>query len=176
MRGRFPYVQLAKYPHLAGSDVAVWDLFLSISSGLFDSVDYDIHVGVGLPIVGDHSSAVEASWSSITQKRIDVVGYVQDAVALIEVKQRPDLRTLGQILGYMRLYHLAYPDHPEILPIVVAGIIEADTEEIFEHYGVFYFDLSDGHHNMPSALTDRILFADLVDKLTDQQFRITEGV
>ena len=168
MRGRFPYVQLAHYPHLAGTDIAVWDLFVSMSHGLFDSVDYDIHVGVGLPIVGDHPPGVEASWTSITQKRIDVVAYVKDAVTLIEVKQRPDLRTLGQILGYMHLYHFAYPDHPPIIPMVVAGIVESDTEEVFDHYGVSYFDLSDGHHNIPAALTDRILFADMLDRITQE--------
>ena len=70
MQGRFKYGKLSKYPHMKPEDVAIWERFLLDYPEYFDTVDYDVSVGVGrMPneLTGDN---VEKGWKDLTSKRL----------------------------------------------------------------------------------------------------------
>ncbi|MBA7572489.1 hypothetical protein ES708_14269 [subsurface metagenome] len=68
----------------------------------------------------------------LSQKRIDVVGWVGDSPMIIEVKKRVGLSTLGQVLGYRVLFvkdfkHFGLPDL-----LVVCAMISPDDKYVLE--------------------------------------------
>lgn len=104
MSGRLPYVKRRKYPHMIGDDRVVWDRFVEKFPDRFETVDYDFRVGEGTGFPG----GVEDNWARmammLSQKRIDVLGWVGDHPTIIEVKKRVGLSALGQVLGYRVLF------------------------------------------------------------------------
>lgn len=145
---RWPSTPLPKYPHLVGSDVPVWDAWIRDHGSYFSGIDYDIHVGQGLEPDKDHTYQLQMMWVSLTQKRIDVVGYRPGEVWLIEVKDRPTVAVIGQCLSYQILYGIDFNPPSPPIPCLIAGSIEADIETVLQHFSIRYWDLSDDHHWM----------------------------
>ncbi|GAI65192.1 unnamed protein product [marine sediment metagenome] len=138
MPGKFNYEVRHKYPHLIGDDTAVWERFILKFPGKFDTVDYDVKVGSGTDpnfIKGDKSGEY---WAMLTKKRIDVVGFKNNSVTIIEVKKRVSLSTLGQILGYKFLYLREHPEIPVVSTLIVCSLIDQDDIDVLERYSVNY--------------------------------------
>lgn len=136
MPGQFNYEVRHKYPHLIGDDTAVWNRFILKYPDKFDTVSYDIKVGKGTDpnsIKGDKTGEY---WAMLTKKRIDVVGFKDDFVTIIEVKKRTTLFTLGQILGYKFLYLREHPELKVVSSLIVCSTIYQDDEDVLKHYGI----------------------------------------
>lgn len=136
MVGRFAFDHLSKYPHMQPLDVAVWERFISTHPDYFERVDYDVLVGTGVEPTGKHDANVEAGYQTLTQKKIDVVGYKDGKTTIVEVKPIANMRGLGQIIVYSHLYA---DDHQEAGPLtrlIVAGEMERELEPVFASQGV----------------------------------------
>ena len=136
MAGRFPFQKLAKYPHMKPKDVAVWERFLDTMPTFFDSVDYDVAVGKGATQNPEHPKSIQADGKILTQKKIDVVGYAGNSTCLVEVGPIADMRKLGQILTYTRLFKAGQPDVSNVIPMVLCGTIERELEDDFAEHGI----------------------------------------
>lgn len=143
---RWPNTPLAKYPHLAGSDIPTWNHWIGLYGHNFLGFNYDTHVGIGLEPDKDAPYAYQMMWTKLTQKRIDVIGYLPKTTWLIEVKDRPTVAAVGQVIGYTILYQIDHPNALPIIPAIIAGVIEPDIETVCRHLGIRFYDLSDGHH------------------------------
>ena len=138
MPGKFNFEHMRKYPHLLGEDKEVWDRFIQQYPDKFDTVDYDVHVGIGIEPLGELDSKPAEQWKDLTRKRIDVIGWKGEFATIIEVKKRVGLPTLGQVLGYKFLYHR---EHPDILLkplLIVCSQIDKDDINVLDHYGITY--------------------------------------
>lgn len=127
MQGRFKYGKLSKYPHMKPEDVAIWERFLLDYPEYFDTVDYDVSVGVGrMPneLTGDN---VEKGWKDLTSKKIDVVGYKNNTITLIEVKPNARANALGQIWMYDELFKDQFENVGEIKNLIITDDIDPDT-------------------------------------------------
>lgn len=136
MPGKFNYELRYKYPHLIGEDTAVWERFIQQYPGKFDTVDYDVKVGKG---TGANTFTDETSkkyWIQLTQKRIDVIGYKNNFITIVEVKKRVGLHTLGQILGYRFLYLKENPQTQLVKTLIVCSSINEDDSDVLKHYGI----------------------------------------
>lgn len=136
MIGRFEYRLLAKYPHMKPEDVAVWSRFIEKNPTYFDTADYDVPCGTGAPVDPNHPPEIQRDHTILTQKKIDVVGYRENSVTLVEVKPIADMRALGQILTYSHLYALDHPEVTDLQRMVVAGSVERELEPIYASQGV----------------------------------------
>lgn len=136
MTGRFPFKKIAKYPHMKPEDIAVWERFLSTMPSFFDTVDYDMPVGTGAPQNPEHPENIQADGKILTQKKIDVVGYAGDRTYIVEVGPIADMRKLGQILTYQRLFKADRPEVPNVIPMVLCGSIERELEDSFAEHGI----------------------------------------
>lgn len=136
MAGKYNYEQMRKYPHLLGEDIPVWDRFIEKYPDRFDTIDYDVHVGIG--ITPDKNTEDEASrqWILLTQKRIDAVGWKNNQPTIIEVKNRVGLDTLGQVLGYRFLYLREFPEILGLPILIVCAVIGPDDISVLEHFNV----------------------------------------
>lgn len=143
-----PLKPLTKYPHLVGSDIQVWDTFVRRFPDLFELVSYDLHVGVGLPPQDSVSDRIQKMWTTITQKRIDVIAIAGDLLFVIEIKHRPGLAALGQVLGYFALLQDYTPSNLRLVPLIVASVIEPDIESAAAYWKILYYDLSDDHNTL----------------------------
>ena len=136
MPGKFNYDVRHRYPHLIGEDTLVWSRFIIKFPDRFDTVDYDYKVGTGAETDTIPNEKNKRFWEELTKKRIDVIGYKDNFVTLIEVKKRATLFTLGQILGYRFLYLLDNPDFNMVKTLIVCSMISPDDIKVLNHYGI----------------------------------------
>ena len=139
MEGKFNYEPRLRYPHLLGKDKIIWDVFIRKFPDLFDTVDYDLHVGSGISSNTVEDIDKTDQWKNLTQKRIDAVGYKDGHPSIIEVKDRVGLATLGQVLGYKFLFMREHPNIDSLSLIVVTGSCGPDDLDILKHYNVKIF-------------------------------------
>jgi len=136
MPGKFNYELRHKYPHLIGEDNEVWDNFIIRFPERFDTVDYDVKVGIGADTGPIPDEPSKKYWASLTKKRIDVIGYKNNFVTIVEVKKRCSLFTLGQILGYRFLYQREHKEIPLVKTLIVCKTISQDDIDVLNHYGI----------------------------------------
>lgn len=136
MPGKFNYETRHRYPHLIGEDTEVWNRFILKYPEKFDTVDYDVKVGRGADTTPIEEQSSKDYWANLTKKRIDVIGYKNNFVTIVEVKKRVSLFTLGQILGYKYLYLKEFPKLLSVSTLIVAAQISQDDRDALSHYGI----------------------------------------
>lgn len=117
----------------------------------FLGFDYDLHVGHGLKPGPDKPPNIQGMWLSLTQKRIDITGYRENEIWLIEIKDRPMSASIGQIISYDILYRIDFKPQVPIVLCMIGGIIEPDVETVLRHFKIRFYDLSDDHHFLLSS-------------------------
>ena len=118
-------------------DIAVWERYISKNPARFESVDYDFRVGTGAEVDPNHPEEMQRDHTILTQKKIDAVAYVGSFVYLIEVKPIADMKALGQILTYHKLYTVDNPQELAVRKMIVCGSIERELEPIFAENNIF---------------------------------------
>ncbi len=136
MPGKFNYEVRHKYPHLIGEDSEIWSRFVTLYPERFETVSYDIKVGRGAKVFTITDEKSQRYWTNLTKKRIDVLGYSQDVITIIEIKKRVGLYTLGQILGYQFLFLRENPEIKEVKLLIISSSIPIDDVDILNHYKV----------------------------------------
>ena len=139
MSGKFNYEVRKKYPHLIGDDTEVWSRFIEKYPDKFETVNYDVKVGKGVDTDILEDARDRKYWSTLTKKRIDVVGYKSNFVTIIEVKKRASLFTLGQILGYRFLFLRDNPSLRSVRTLIVCSSIDQDDIAVLNYYGIEFF-------------------------------------
>jgi hypothetical protein len=121
------------------ADVAVWERFLKLYPHMFDSFDYDVHVGGDVERKEEWSDETFKMWSAISSKRIDVVGYKEGEVWIIEVKPEAGLTALGQLVGYKQLYIRDFKPVVKVECALVCFNMAPEERELLETQGFHYF-------------------------------------
>ena len=117
-------------------DVLVWERFLNQHPDFFDRVDYDFCVGEGVDVPDGTPENIARDAKILSQKKIDVVGYKDDDVWIVELKPTADKSALGQIQVYEHLFDKQERVSGDILSVVIAGEVEREVSEIFGMNGV----------------------------------------
>ena len=94
-------INKASYPGLIPQAADLWRKFLALYADKFQTFEYNVRVGQGLDPGPGQSDAMRAMWKAVTTKRIDVVANRENQTWVIEIEERPGMRTLGQLVGYM---------------------------------------------------------------------------
>lgn len=134
--GRFPRAILPKYPHLVGLDKIIWNKFIMTPDCRWESFDYDFHVGQGEPAPSTVPQNMAFMWESITQRRIDVIGYTPNSATIIEIKSYPTCGVLGQILAYRELYIASIAPTWEVELLVLCNTISRDVSYSLAQFNV----------------------------------------
>jgi len=132
LSGRYPYGKKHKYTHMIGEDVILWERFIDFHPNYFDTVDYDFRVGIGMNLKTQWDEKFKRMATMITQKRIDVLGWVRDQPTIVEIKKRVGLSTLGQILGYKILFKKDFPMIATPSLLVITESIDPDNVEVMK--------------------------------------------
>lgn len=143
MQGKFPFTIQGYYPHMKPNDIRIWEKYVRANPGQFISCDYDIPVGPTPDWLDDQADAVGMKQGILYRKKIDVVAYAPDYIALIEVKPRAGSSALGQILGYVLMYKDDFKPTSRIVPMVVTDRCSNGYDVIFARHGVALIEVGD---------------------------------
>jgi len=130
--GRLKYGKRYKYTHMTFEETNIWEKFMIEFPDRFESVDYDFRVGKG----AFSPEAFEVNWGRmvkmLSQKRIDVLGWVEDSPTIVEVKRRVGLSTLGQVIGYRILFMHDFKNFGRPEALVICETISEDDMEVLK--------------------------------------------
>lgn len=132
MSGRLPYGKRYRYPHMIKDEIRVWEKFMDLYPGKFESVDYDFRVGKGSVMPEGFGDNWARMAKMLSQKRIDVIGWVNDNPTIIEIKMRVGLSAMGQVLGYRSLFMKYFRNFPEPKIMIVCETISDDDRDVLE--------------------------------------------
>jgi len=136
MAGRDKYEKRLYYTHMTEVEVELWNRFVERYPRRFETVDYDFRVGKGIPLEGEDEEAYIRMGKMLSQKRIDVLGWVDDQPTIIEVKKRVGLSTVGQVLGYASLFAREFKKFPLPFLMVVCETISEDDASVLKDFEV----------------------------------------
>lgn len=139
MAGRLAYGKRYRYPHLIQEDIRVWERFMEKYPGRFETVDYDFRVGQGTSVPGEWGNNMMRMARMLSQKRIDVIGWIDEDPTIIEIKSRVGLSALGQVLGYRTLFVKYFPNFPRPKLMVVCERISGDDLTVLKGNGIPVF-------------------------------------
>jgi len=120
-----------KYPHMLPDENRLFRAWLQGYEEQFDSFEFDVHVGKGVPIPPALTPPYARMIPALTQKRIDVIAKTKEDIWILDVTPRASLRHLGQLLAYKQLYT---EDYKPALPIqlgVITEYADPDVEHMF---------------------------------------------
>ena len=124
----YPYSLRSSYPGMSRDDVPVWTRFVLAFPDAFDEVAYSVRVGQGADPLPSMDHLERLILRTLTQRRIDVVGFKAGRATLIEVKPRLGATALGQLLVYRRLWLQDFPGIP--LGGLMAVVGHARSEDL----------------------------------------------
>lgn len=127
---------MANYPHMMAEDRDLWTKLLKEKDFEIDKVWYDVHCGLGLPVPGGSGSMQYKIAQGVTRKRIDVICTVKNEIWIVEIKPHVNMKALGQIITYKRLFEAEYSTTSKIIPVILCWTIDPDIEPILMDFGV----------------------------------------
>jgi hypothetical protein len=110
-----------KFPGLNDTSTALWREFLKYYETSFESYEYNVRVGQGIQAPTYFTKYEAAQWKALTQKRVDVIAHRANQTWVIEIQERADLRSLGQLMGYKHLV----PAYTRVRQVLMLGMITA---------------------------------------------------
>lgn len=139
MNPKMKYEHRYKYPHLLPSDAAIWDRFILQNPDFFSEIEYDVHVGQGIEIDQDWPDYIATMATTLTQRRIDVVGYKDNQIWIVELKQDPGVGALGQLVAYQSLYLREHTAIERVELCLISNRIDRDLTFLLTKHGIHYY-------------------------------------
>lgn len=133
--GRLPNI-MPNYPHMLNEDRDIWTEFLKTAEFEIKRVWYDVHCGIGLPVPKGASQMEYKISQGVTRKRIDVICTVKDEIWIVEIKPHANMKALGQIMTYERLFNMEYKTEAIVVPVLLCKTYDPDIEELMKRNGI----------------------------------------
>jgi hypothetical protein len=124
------------YPNMKELETAMWNRFLDKYPDAYDEVIYNLKLGEGADIPEGTQPNIAAGFTALTQHKIDVVGFKDNSVDIIELKPYAGTTAVGQVIGYRDLYttHIDEKAKPNL--VIVTDTERPDTKTICEKQGI----------------------------------------
>ncbi len=135
---KFPYKRYLKYPHLRPKDVKIWNKFIDDNPDFFKEVEYDVKVGAGREYPEAEEGPIKEDLIYLSKKRIDVVGFTNDEIYIIELKPKAGMSAIGQALSLAELYREEAPIDKVVLPAIITDEEIPDAAALCKKLSVIY--------------------------------------
>jgi hypothetical protein len=110
---------------------------------LSDIRDLERRIGVSFMLSEEELTKIDASvrlaWQSLTQKRIDAIGFRGTETWLIEVKKTLNMSLIGQLDIYSILLLRDYPPEGPFFRAAIVGDVDPDVGPIAQERGIMIF-------------------------------------
>lgn len=101
--------QAPRFPGLRQPESIILDTWQRTVAPASATFDYNVPVGQGIEPDAALPTHVKQMAVKNSQRKIDAVMSVGQARTIIEVKERAQLGSIGQLLGYQHLWELEHP-------------------------------------------------------------------
>lgn len=124
------------YPNMKQGETILWNNFIDKFPKEYDEVIYNLKVGKGSFIPEGTQENIANDFLQLTQHKIDVVGFKETRIDIIEIKPYAGTAAVGQVIGYRDLYieHIDSKAKPNL--IIVTDLLRQDTKTICEKQGI----------------------------------------
>jgi hypothetical protein len=117
------------WPGLNPREVVVFNSWLLLHYNEYTAMDFNVRIGNGSDPLPTMTDPEKVQWKMNTQKRIDCLAYKDSQAEIIEVKDRAEIRVVGQISMYSILW---LQDNPGALkPVLRIVANRADSDVLF---------------------------------------------
>lgn len=124
-------------PAMPEGDATVWDKFKQFLIDHWTTVAYDVELRDGpYPIVSDDPT-MQAMWMKLTARRIDALAWRSNIATIIEVRHAAAWQSYGQLMGYLKLWPLNYPNIPVEGAWLVTDDIPDDIRSVAVSTGLY---------------------------------------
>jgi hypothetical protein len=132
----YPYEQRYWYPHLSPAEAALWHKFVAKNPDAFKQVAYDVKVGTIPDFVMEQEDEAIRKQASLYRYKIDVVGFKDGKIAIIELKQSATFRAIGQVKAYGKLYARDIGNTLPVEYIIITDNLLPDMKELSDQEDV----------------------------------------
>ena len=124
------------YPHMLPDEARIWTKFLQTTHLDFIRIDYDVHLGQGMPPLPGEPEFIIHLKSAVTRKRVDAVAETADDIWIFEVKPRIGMSAFGQLVNYFELYQAEYHPAKGVMLAAIGESQAPDIQRAFDLYAV----------------------------------------
>lgn len=137
MPEKYKYEKRSYYPHMMPADVAIWERFIEKFPDMYDEVSYDVKVGNPPEFNTVVNEETGGDILDLYKLKIDVIGYKDNQIDIIEIGPRAGANKVGQVKRYR--YFFVKEFTPSVTPkaIVLTDMTDQNTIEFAEVEGVF---------------------------------------
>ena len=96
-------------------------------------------VGKGADVEAEESEEMRKDIEYLTKKKIDVVGFTDNEIWVIEIRQRAGLDIVGKVVSYVELYRDIAPTDKALKGVLITDLKMPDVEELCQRFGIQYF-------------------------------------
>lgn len=104
MRDMFAYKKGEWYPHMSKAEQQIWERFIDKYPDAYKQCQYDFHVGEAPPFNTIWDDGVDRNQDKLYRFRIDVLGYTDERIDVIEIKKDARLTAMGEAEKYAELF------------------------------------------------------------------------
>lgn len=135
----FKYEKRYWYPHMKPRDIEIWERFISKYPDAYESCIYDLGIGDVPPFMAQTSSPQGQAMRELYRLKVDVLGFKDDSIDLIEIKPEAGASTIGQLLGYVAIYKRDSKPTKLVRPIIITNTLRTNMEFLTQEQGVTLF-------------------------------------
>lgn len=128
MIGLYPFKKLSHYPHMGPADVILWERFIEQFPDAYDNVEYDVKIGTVPDFVAEHEDEAINGQAPLYMRKIDVIGYKEEQIDIIEVKPRAGFSAIGQVDGYRDIWVRDFNPPAKPKAILITDSTDVDTQ------------------------------------------------
>lgn len=135
----YTFEQTGYYPHMNFRDVDIWERFIDRYAGMYESCQYDFHVGDGPPFNTLMDDDTDTNQDKLYRLRIDVLGHTPERVDVIEVKPNAGVSAIGQLESYKNLYVRDFEPKKKVGMVLVTDSMKPNMEFLCREKGIKLF-------------------------------------
>jgi len=133
---RFKFEKRYWYPNFKTGETLLWERFLEKYPDAYDEVAYNIKVGEGAPIPEGTEENIAEDFKGLTQAKIDVIGFKNEKMDIIELKPQLRLNAPNQLKAYGKLYKKTVDPAAVFNLVLITYAISVDMETVIEGEGI----------------------------------------
>ena len=97
---------------------------------------YNVPVGYGVEVPQNYPQHLHQMARQNSQRKIDAVMTIGLALTIIEVKERAQLGSIGQLLGYAHLWQMEHPGATQPAMLLLTARLSPGVKETAEKHGI----------------------------------------
>src|SRR3990167_4455892 len=129
---RFKFEKRYWYPNMRPAETLLWERFLLKYPDYYDEVAYNVRVGEGREYPQDLPDNILYDAKILSQPKIDVVGFRDGVIDIVELKLNPYIKSISQLRGYWNLFIKTYPELKPTNLVLITHEVYPDLKTALE--------------------------------------------